>query len=165
MSKVILSISLLLCFFPCKASSLQVRGSLCRAEEQVIFNCSSGKAIASICASKDAGYSSGYAKYRFGTEKKVEFELPEKEKTPSSFFLIKSIPKPGGADTTVTFFNREYTYRIEDGSGHPEGMGGGFESATIIHVEKNKKQIASLACDNYDSGLKSKAYDIFRGED
>jgi len=38
----------------------------CQADEQIIFSCSFGKKMVSVCASNDFSVNKGYLQYRFG---------------------------------------------------------------------------------------------------
>ena len=59
--------------------------SLCNAQEQVIFSCSLGKKMVSVCASNDFSASSGYLQYRFGQKDALELAFPNlTESAPAS---------------------------------------------------------------------------------
>jgi hypothetical protein len=135
--------------------------NLCLAGEKMLLNCVTKSKLASVCASGDATNSGGYAKYRFGTPEKIELEFPKQESPPSSSFLLRVIPRPGGGNTKLSFTNQEYSYRIEESSGYPAGDNAGFESTTNIIISKKNKTVKKISCENEDSGLSAEAYEIF----
>jgi hypothetical protein len=63
------------------------RGSLCNADEKVIFSCTvKSSKIVSLCSSPDVTKDRGYIQYRFGRPGKIELEFPkEREKSQQAF--------------------------------------------------------------------------------
>lgn len=63
--------------------------SLCSKEERVLFACSTGKKIVSVCASKKLTTASGYVQYRFGAKDRTpELVYPAEKVHPASRFSL-----------------------------------------------------------------------------
>lgn len=106
--------------------------SLCSAEEQVVWNCSTQKKTLSVCASKDLSATAGYMQYRIGQPNKLEMVFPEDKKHPKGLFQYGSLP----AGAELSFQKGAYGYRIVT-------MRNGD---TEMQVTKGDKDIATIKC-------------------
>lgn len=106
--------------------------SLCSAEEQVIWNCSTQKKTLSVCASKDLSATAGYMQYRIGQPNKLEMIFPEDQKHPKGLFEYGSLP----AGAELSFQKDVYGYRIVT-------MRNGDSE---MQVTQNDKDIAIIKC-------------------
>ena len=61
----------------------------CAANEDVIFACTTGQKVVSVCASKDLDPKSGYMQYRFGQIGKIELAYPASLVNPSNKFQLE----------------------------------------------------------------------------
>ena len=66
--------------------SMAAPGTLCSADEEVIFSCKTKRKMYEICASKDLSATSGYMQYRAGSNGKVEFVYPSHPEAPAGKF-------------------------------------------------------------------------------
>lgn len=88
--------------------------SLCDAQEQVIFSCTLGKKMVSVCASNDFSASSGYLQYRFGQKGALELTCPDlAEVAPASQFVqARTLMFAGGGGGYLRFINGQHHYIV-----------------------------------------------------
>ena len=85
--------------------------SLCSASEQIIFACTVGKKLLSICGSKELTPTVGYLQYRFGRSKNnLELEFPQEKTHPSQWFRFGS-PFQGAKSSVSELQFRHSNYR------------------------------------------------------
>ena len=104
----------------------------------------------SVCASKDAGPSKGYAQYRFGkpdSKDPLELVLPESELPPSRVAAGENVPFAGGGGAWMRFRKGQLAYTVYSGIGKWGPRGEIREKAGLV-VEQSGKQIALLKCNN-----------------
>ncbi|MGL5452520.1 MAG: hypothetical protein ACRDBT_08985 [Aeromonas sp.] len=124
------------------ATQVQAAGaqtSLCQSQEEVLFACSTGKKIISVCASDDFSAHSGYVQYRFGTKKKIELAFPEQPGHPSTFATGGTITYAGGGAAYMRFNNGAHSYVVYS------GMGRGWDKQGVV-VEKRGKMLVNILC-------------------
>lgn len=94
------------------ATTSYATDTLCSPQEDVIFSCTTGLKIASVCASKDLSPTKGYLQCRYGKVSKVEFLAPKiKKGLPPNLRLTAS--KDDAIDyNEITFFEGKYKYSI-----------------------------------------------------
>lgn len=69
------------------SSNTPPEGSLCRADETVVFACSSGRKQIAVCATPASDSPYGELHYRYGSERNLEVEFPtEPEPVPPRVF-------------------------------------------------------------------------------
>ena len=88
--------------------------SLCTASEQVIFACSIGKKLLSVCGSKELTQTTGYLQYRFGrSANDLELEFPSDKAPPSQWFRFAS-PFQGAKSSLneLQFQQSDYRYTV-----------------------------------------------------
>ena len=116
--------------------------SLCDVQEQVIFSCSLGKKMVSVCASNDFSASKGYLQYRFGQKGALELVFPDlTESAPASLFVqARTLMFAGGGGGYLRFINGQHHYIVY------AAIGKGWGAKDGVAVEKNNQLIAKLEC-------------------
>jgi hypothetical protein len=115
--------------------------SHCNEQEQIIFSCSLGKNIVSVCGSKNISQNSGYLQYRFGQKNAPELIFPASTE-PSHHVDIqaRTLMFSGGGGAYLRFINGQYHYVIYT------AIGKGWGTKDGVSVEKDGKRIADLKC-------------------
>ncbi|QKH35088.1 hypothetical protein FOC84_09100 [Achromobacter pestifer] len=137
-------VALLLCMIPAAAEA--TTSTHCLPAEQVIFSCSVGKKVVSICASDALGPASGTAQYRFGALGKIELKIPAQPQHPTTFSRLGVMRGPAWVDTHIRVANGEYAYTVY------EGEGKGWQRAGVL-VSKQDGTLANLSCVAPTSGI------------
>ncbi|MGZ5001204.1 MAG: hypothetical protein ACXV7F_12970 [Methylomonas sp.] len=114
--------------------------SHCATDELVVFNCSLGKKIVSVCASKSISATSGYLQYRFGPKGSPELIYPADKTVPNADILAETLSFAGGGGAYIRFKRGRYGYVVYTAIGRGWG-----EKAGLV-VEKNLKLQAHLPC-------------------
>lgn len=119
--------------------------SHCTAAEKVVFACSTGKKLVSLCASKDISDKKGYMQYRFGEKGKTEMQFPENQTHPKGKFEVNRLTPilDNGKRATlysVSFSIGAFSYTIDS------DYIGSKKDGVKITVEKDKKTVAKLLC-------------------
>ncbi len=124
--------------------------SHCHEQESIIFSCSLGKNIVSVCASKEISPTSGYLQYRFGQKNAPELIFPSST-TPSNRLNIQAgtLMFSGGGGSYLRFINGQYNYIVYT------AIGKGWGTKDGVAVEKNGKNIANLTCHDVPISLLS----------
>ena len=130
------------CLFALTALPVWATESLCHAQEQIVFSCSLGKKMVSVCASSDFSASSGYLQYRFGQKDTLELALPDltESATASQSIQARTLMFAGGGGGYLRFINGPYHYIVY------AVIGKGWGAKDGVAVEKNNQLIASLEC-------------------
>lgn len=120
-----------------QAPTAQATGpSLCIGNERVLFACSTGKKLVSLCASNN----NAEMRYRLGVlGQQAEMDFPDAGTPAASVFKLGREAFAGGGAAFVSFDRGEYRYVVFTG----EGRGWTKEG---VFVEKAGKRIAHLAC-------------------
>lgn len=114
--------------------------SHCTSDERIVYSCSVGKKVASICASRDAAMDKGYVQYRFGVIGNPEMIFPyQKQPANNKFSFTNEVFSGGIVVTTISFQNGSYTYSASTRFDHGHDLG-------EIDVENSGKSIATLPC-------------------
>ena len=112
-----------LCSAPVAAASPR---SLCSSEENVLFTCSIGTKLVSVCSSPHLSRTSGYVQYRYGTRNRVpELVYPAEKIHPASKF---SVGYTGSAKSSLenlhfTLSGHSYTIYRESAAFGENGSG------------------------------------------
>lgn len=116
--------------------------SLCHEREQIIFSCSLGKKMVSVCASNDFSASKGYLQYRFGQKDALEMAFPDlTEAAPASQSIqARTLMFAGGGGGYLRFINGLHHYIVYTAIGKGWGVKDG------VAVEKDNQLIANLEC-------------------
>lgn|GEM_PF-2202960 len=137
-------VAVLLCAMPAAAQA--ATSTHCMPEEQVIFSCSVGKKVVSMCVSDSLGPASGTAQYRFGALGKIELKIPAQPQHPTTFSRLGVMRGPAWADTHIRVANGEYAYTVY------EGEGKGWQRSGVL-VTKKDQTLANLSCVSPKQGL------------
>ena len=116
--------------------------SLCRANEQVFFNCkaANGKLI-SLCGSKRLTATTGHLQYRFGKIGAVELQFPEKLEGSQREFRYDHYFRYRVDRSDITFKSGGYEYTVFDywdGDMKPEGRTSGV---TVQSLSKEQDYV------------------------
>ena len=79
----------------------------CKVNEMVVYSCSTGSHILSLCASPDISKNQGYLQYRYGLRGKPELVYPETFQHPAGLFKPGNLMFSGGGGTYLQFNKRE----------------------------------------------------------
>jgi hypothetical protein len=116
--------------------------------ETIVFACSTGAKLVSVCASKDVSPAAGYLQYRFGkpgSRDPFETTIPAVWTNPSKAASGKSEPFAGGGGAWLRFFKGHFAYVVYSGIGKWGAHGETREKEGVV-VERDGKTVASLPC-------------------
>jgi len=116
--------------------------SHCQEQEQIIFSCSLGKKIISVCASNDFSASSGYLQYRFGQKNAPELIFPSliQSAKSSQYIQARILMFAGGGGGYLRFIKGHYNYIVYT------AIGKGWGAKDGVAIEKSNQLIANLEC-------------------
>lgn len=117
----------------------------CEAGETIVFSCSTGTRILSLCASPDVSKTSGYLQYRYGVADKLELVFPEKLQPPGKLFTPGTLAFSGGGGAYLQFKKGAYTYTVFSAIGN-WAASGGKATAEGIAVKSGDNEIANFPC-------------------
>lgn len=121
-------------------NSAYAEKTLCALDESVVFSCSTGKKMVSVCASKDLNATQGWLQYRYGTSSKLDLVFPEVDTHPKYFSVANTIIYSGGGGGAYLQMNKgEFSYIVYSGEGRGWSQSG-------VTVQKNGKSIADILC-------------------
>jgi hypothetical protein len=112
--------------------------SLCAAGQQVVFACSVGAKLVSVCASGDLTAGVGLLNYRFGPPGKPEMTYPDgpwRELVRSGTWMFS-----GGGGAWLAFHRDSFRYIVYT------AIGRGWGEKSGVAVEQNGKVISNLPC-------------------
>lgn len=111
-----------------------IKGSLCEAEEQVVWTCQAGARTISVCASATLNAKQGYAQYRIGRPGALEMEYPTTRIHPRGRFTYTLYPQ---GNSTLAFTNGAYNYSVfEDLRSTEDG----------VYVERGDDLVNTIKC-------------------
>ena len=84
----------------------------CQGDETIVFSCSTGSRVLSICASKDLSKNAGYMQYRYGPPGKPELVYPEALRHPAGLFTPGTLSFSGGGGAYLKFAKPPYAYTV-----------------------------------------------------
>jgi hypothetical protein len=122
--------------------------TLCQPAEVVVFSCTVGAKLVSLCRSGTEPRRLGY---RFGTPTHIELAYPEAGA--DGTFERSSGPLYGGAITGVSFRRGEYEYGVYARIGRAAG-GGDPEFEDGLAIARSGKRIKTLVCDDGGAGFR-----------
>lgn len=90
--------------------------SLCRGDEQVLFNCvvAGSTKLISLCAAKSLDHRRGYVQYRYGKPGAVERQFPQARANTQLGFRYARYFRAQVDRTEISFDNHGYRYTIFD---------------------------------------------------
>ncbi len=127
--------------WPCQAAV----PSLCKADETVVFSCSTGAHVASLCASKNISKSEGTMQYRYGKGDKLDLTYPDPAGKPADVFTSGTLMFSGGGGAYLRFDNGIYRYTVFTAIGKWAPRGGPAEVQGVA-IKKDGKEFANFPC-------------------
>lgn len=118
---------------------LEASDTLCVAKEKIIFSCSTGKEIISVCSSEYLSSDTGYVQYRYGTKTMVELTFPEQKTHPKDFTKGGNLTFSGGGGSYMSLNNGEYSYIVYS------GIGKNWEKDGLV-VKKSGETLSNIPC-------------------
>ena len=122
------------------ASPTLVAETLCTQQETVEFNCSTGKKLISVCASKDLSTDKGYLQYRFGPKGAKEIQVPDAKNHPNPLVKSGTLSVTDGEGAYLRFLKGDFRYVVYTAKGKTLGKKSG------VAVEEGDKLIANIKC-------------------
>jgi hypothetical protein len=117
--------------------------TLCQASEKVMFSCSVGSSILSVCSSQPDFAAAGPLTYRFGkAQGKVELEYPASAQDATKSFRFSWAGGGHWADRQLSFSNAGYVYTVWS-------FGDGLrprEASSGVAVSQNGKIVSVRSC-------------------
>lgn len=131
--------------FVLPAQGEQIKPSLCKSDEEVLFACKSGPTkIISVCASPDATATSGQLVYRFGrTGHAPSLSYPKVPTRPQDAFAFAQACSAKGCTEQLAFSVGEFRYTV-----YSEHFGGTADPAMVagVSVERAGYEVADIRC-------------------
>lgn len=153
-TRLFIIVFLLVSYQPVFAADAAV--SHCGNEEQVVFNCTVGEKILSVCMSKPRAKHSEYMQYRFGYLNQPELVYPKAFEPPVRNFFFSRTGYSGGGEAHLRFSVKTYDYiiytKIISGSWEADGRRKKYPSAGMI-VRRNNKTISHLQCKEKNANM------------
>ncbi|MFZ4701593.1 MAG: hypothetical protein ACOYMG_16215 [Candidatus Methylumidiphilus sp.] len=112
----------------------------CTNQETIEFNCSTGKKILSVCASKDLSTAKGYMQYRFGAKDTPEIQVPAVQNHPNPLVQSGTLSFSGGGGAYLRFLKGDFRYVVYTATGKDWGKKAG------VAVEEGDKLLANIKC-------------------
>jgi hypothetical protein len=119
--------------------------TLCRANELVVFSCSTGAHTASICASGDVSKSIGAMQYRFGRPGRLDLAYPDAGAKPTDVFTSGMMMFSGGGGAWLRFSKGAFRYTIFTAIGKWGPSESAADAAGVV-VEKDGAAFANFPC-------------------
>ena len=131
----------------------------CDSNEQVVFSCSTGKKVISLCSSNEASITRGYMQYRFGAIGSAELKYPASLENPKGKFTVENELMPLNDDgsrneeTDLNFKIGSFRYLLiyeanNNTSNYKNSKDTRETVGANLSVFKDDKQIANLKCIN-----------------
>lgn len=121
--------------------------SLCTPDEVVAFTCAMPKKkVASLCASKDAGPTTGSVQYRYGSARKVELVFPAQKEPAAQHFLGREVHWTKGGATSLRFSSGGFQYLLYTGANNDWSWSG-------VVVFQGGQVLKRLACRDADEAF------------
>jgi hypothetical protein len=131
--------------------------SLCDVQEQTLFTCKTKNKQASICASKVISENTGYLRYLYGNQKKIELEYPKANGLARQNFKWSKSWSPG-VNVYLKFAIGKFKYYVYSSQG--ESYGDRRNPNSIYHWERNGIAVfrnatlqRNIECTESDSGI------------
>lgn len=118
---------------------LESSDTLCVAKEKIVFSCSTGKKIISVCSSENLSSEAGYVQYRYGTKTMTELIFPVQKNHPKDFTKAGNLAFSGGGGSYMRLNNGAYSYIVYS------GIGKDWEKDGLV-VEKSGETLSNIPC-------------------
>ena len=120
----------------------------CKVNEMVVYSCSTGSHILSLCASPDISKNQGYLQYRYGLRGKPELQHP------AGLFKPGNLMFSGGGGTYLQFNKGGFTYTVFSAVGKwgkscftpQEEARTCLRGIQGVAVQKDGKEVANIPC-------------------
>jgi hypothetical protein len=106
----------------------------CTKDEKVVFSCSAGKKIISLCAAPLKSHDD-YLEYRFANGK-TKFSYRADKFNPEHYFERSIVVGASSMSTLIWFKNGDYTYVLNDP----------IKGDPFLTVRRSNKEIARIQC-------------------
>ena len=134
------------------APSSTNRETLCKPEEKIVFSCTIGRKIASVCASSELLPNKGYMQYRFGVPDKIERTVPEQYAHPLQTAEAGARNSENGDIAGyIKFRSGDYSYipYWSETKATPDKTAiSAWQMSDGVVIEHKNKKISVLQCDN-----------------
>jgi hypothetical protein len=141
---------------------------LCRADETVMFACTTAKGMAYVCTSKPFTATAGTLQYRFGQPGHVDLAYPATPDRPAGHFHFSSTAYSGGGEAHLAFSNDGYDYLLYDrtiaGDWDKQGHRPHAFSTGVL-VRKGRRIVSNRRCLKADDSMRQSAYEDLPSED
>lgn len=117
----------------------EIFDTLCVAKEKIVFSCSTGKKVISVCSSENLSSDTGYVQYRYGTKTMTELTFPEQKNHPKDFATGGNLTFSGGGGSYMRLNNSAYSYIVYS------GIGKNWEKDGLV-VEKGGETLSNILC-------------------
>lgn len=140
---------------------------LCNKDEQVLFGCTVGKKMVSVCTSQKFTKSSGYVQYRFGVKNKIELQYPASLVPPQKNFFFSNTPYSGGGAARIRFSINDDEYIVFDSTIRTNVKPGepNYPEFTAGLITQHMGKITSLRKCSDDASIRAEAYTNLEPED
>lgn len=132
------------CWLSCAAPAFGAPITQCKAGDTVVFSCSTGSRMLSICASGDIDHGGALMQYRYGVPGKPELVYPDKPRAPRGLFKPGQLAFSGGGGAYLKFSTAGHLYTVFSAIGNWGKTGTG--TAEGVAVESNGKPVANILC-------------------
>lgn len=131
-----------------------LKHSLCKSTEHVVFSCQLKNYIASVCASENLSKTSGYIQYRFGMKGKIQVQVPAK-KIGDRINVSYEAQTAGasGIMNTLQFQSGNYYYQVSSSSYRSDEVSENGSSIWIsedsVIARNQNRELFDRLCTNY----------------
>ena len=134
--------------------------TLCKADELVVFSCSTGARIASVCASRDISKTGGFMQYQFGRTDGVELAFPDPGARPADVFSSGTLMFSGGGGAWLRLGKAPFSYTVFTAIGK-WGRSGSPADVAGVAVAKDGKEFANFPCRKASAAASELGPDFF----
>jgi hypothetical protein len=148
---------LVLILFAVLSGQAYAENNHCTKEEKVVFSCTVGKKVVSVCASQNLSPSEGYMQYRFGKIGSPELLIPQLNEHPLKYVEVDAYQAASGSNGSMMFKNGEFEYTVHwssylSDSQTSNGSSIWLSEAGLIVMRKGKS-FANFKCNLASGGV------------
>ena len=128
--------------------------SLCKSTEHVVFTCKLKNKLASVCASENLNKTSGYIQYRFGDKQKIQLQVPSKkiEDRINVSYETQAAGASGIRDT-LQFQSGNYYYQVYSSSYRSDKVSENGSSIWVsedsVSARNQNRELFDRICTDY----------------